>query len=188
MSDSTKETAASPGPAAVYYAEMESPIGPLTLCATDRGLCLIEFGTFADTGSTIKKWLAAHIGPAMLAADPAPLAGAKSQLETYFSGRLQDFTLMLDMRGTAFQRQVWGALRTIPYGTSVSYKDIAVQIGNPQAVRAVGGANNRNPVPVVVPCHRVIGAGGALVGYGGGLDIKTSLLQLEALQAGTLLF
>lgn len=178
---------AAPG-TAVYYTEMESLIGPLTLCATDTGVCLIEFGTFADSRGRIDKWLAAHIGPAVLIAEADALADAKSQLEAYFAGRLQEFTLTLDMRGTDFQLRVWDALHSIPYGESVSYKDIAVRIGNPQAVRAVGGANNRNPVPVIVPCHRVIGAGGALIGYGGGLEIKTSLLQLEALQAGTLLF
>ncbi|UQZ34725.1 [Fe-S]-binding protein [Paenibacillus sp. PK3_47] len=182
-----KESDTAPG-TAVYYTEMESPIGPLTLCATEAGLCLIEFGTMVNTRKRIEKWLAAHMGQAVLMADDLKLNMAKTQLEDYFAGRLKDFALALDMRGTAFQLRVWEALCSIPYGASVSYKDIAVQIGNPQAVRAVGGANNRNPVPVVVPCHRVIGAGGAMVGYGGGLDIKTSLLELEALQAGTLLF
>lgn len=178
---------------AVYYSEMESPIGPLTLCATEAGLCLIEFGTFAGSRENLEKWLKVQIGTVILIEDESRLEQAKAQLEAYFAGGLQDFTLPLDMRGTAFQLQVWEALRGIPYGESASYKDIAVRIGNPQAVRAVGGANNRNPVPVIVPCHRVIGAGGTLVGYAGGLAIKTRLLQLEAEHAlpddtGTYLF
>jgi methylated-DNA-[protein]-cysteine S-methyltransferase/epoxyqueuosine reductase len=126
-----------------------------------------------------------QIGPAAhICEDAQRLSGAHRQLTAYFAGQLQSFDLPLDMRGTVFQRQVWEALLSVPYGESASYKEIAVRIGNPQAVRAVGGANNRNPVPVIVPCHRIIGAGGALVGYAGGLGIKGTLLQLEANQAG----
>lgn len=171
--------------ASVYYREMDSIIGPLTLCATEAGLCLIRFGTFAGTADAIGQWVKAQIGPAaQIYADAEKLSGAHRQLTAYFAGQLQSFDLPLDMRGTVFQRQVWEALLSVPYGESASYKEIAVRIGNPQAVRAVGGANNRNPVPVIVPCHRIIGAGGALVGYAGGLGIKSTLLQLEASQSG----
>ena len=97
----------------------------------------------------------------------------------YFSGRRQVFTLPLALEGTPFQHRVWEALRKIPYGSTCSYGEVAAAVGNPKASRAVGMANNRNPLPVLIPCHRVIGADGGLVGYGGGLDIKKKLLALE---------
>lgn len=131
----------------------------------------------------MEKWLAVQVGAVELLPGEEQLAGAKEQLAEYFSGQRQDFSLPLDMRGTPFQLQVWAALRNIPYGASASYKDVALAVGNAKAVRAVGGANNRNPVPVIVPCHRVIGAAGALVGYAGGLGIKGCLLELEAGQS-----
>lgn len=102
------------------------------------------------------------------------------QLEAYFSGHLKVFELPLAPEGTAFQRRVWSVLETIPYGATASYKEVAGQVGKPKATRAVGLANNRNPIPIFIPCHRVIGADGSLVGYGGGLEIKRFLLGLEA--------
>ncbi len=108
------------------------------------------------------------------------LRDAVAQLQAYFAGELRDFDLRLDMQGTAFQQRVWAALRRIPYGETRSYAAIAGGIGAPRAVRAVGAANGRNPVPIVVPCHRVVGANGSLVGYGGGLPLKRFLLDLEA--------
>jgi methylated-DNA-[protein]-cysteine S-methyltransferase len=108
------------------------------------------------------------------------LRQAIEQLRAYFAGELRDFDLSLDMQGTEFQRRVWLELRNIPYGETRSYSFVANAIGAPKAVRAVGAANGRNPIPIVVPCHRVIGAGGALVGYGGGLPLKRFLLDLEA--------
>lgn len=171
--------------ASLFYKEINSIIGPLTLCATASGLCMIKFGTYEVNSAAIAGWVKAQLGPAaQIYADAGSLSGAEQQLGAYFSGELQSFSVPLDMRGTVFQLQVWEALLSVPYGESASYKDIAVKIGNPQAVRAVGGANNRNPVPVIVPCHRIIGAGGSLVGYAGGLVIKSRLLQLEAEQAG----
>ena len=101
------------------------------------------------------------------------------QLDAYLAGELKEFYLPLAACGTEFMRRTWSALCDIPYGETASYKDIAVKIGNPKAVRAVGMANNRNPIPIFIPCHRVIGANGRLVGYGGGLDIKTRLLEIE---------
>ena len=108
------------------------------------------------------------------------LRQAAEQLRAYFAGELMDFDLTLDMQGTGFQRRVWDELRNIPYGETRSYSFVANTIGAPKAVRAVGAANGRNPIPIVVPCHRVIGAGGTLVGYGGGLPLKRFLLDLEA--------
>jgi len=107
------------------------------------------------------------------------IVDAERQLTEYFAGARRTFTVALDVRGTAFQHEVWRALRTIPFGETRSYGDIARQIGHPTAVRAVGAANGRNPVSIVTPCHRVIGAGGALTGFAGGLDVKARLLVLE---------
>ncbi|WP_337742515.1 methylated-DNA--[protein]-cysteine S-methyltransferase [Fusobacterium gonidiaformans] len=107
------------------------------------------------------------------------LQEVKRQLEEYFSGRLQNFDLPLKPKGTDFQKQVWKALLTIPYGETKSYGDIAKQIGKEKAVRAVGGANHVNPISIVIPCHRVIGKNGNLTGYGGGLEVKEKLLELE---------
>ena len=106
------------------------------------------------------------------------------QLRLYFAGDLQVFDLPLELIGTEFQKKVWSALVTIPYGETRSYTEIAAQIGAPRAVRAVGAANGRNPIPIIVPCHRVIGASGSLVGFGGGLEWKRLLLDLEAKHAG----
>jgi len=113
---------------------------------------------------------------------------AAEQLRAYFAGELRDFDLPLTMEGTEFQRRVWHALLDIPYGQTCSYSHIANVIGAPKAVRAVGAANGRNPIPIVVPCHRVIGASGSLTGYGGGLPLKKRLLALEAKHAAPPLF
>ncbi|AFH59598.1 methylated-DNA--[protein]-cysteine S-methyltransferase [Paenibacillus caseinilyticus] len=164
----------------IRYHEMDSPIGVLTLGISDRdGLCQIEFGSFEEHEDRLRSWSGRFFGTDIWGSDPAALAPFEDQLRCYFAGELRVFTLPLDLRGTPFQVGVWQALTRIPYGEARSYKDVAEAIGSPKAVRAVGGANNRNPVPIVVPCHRVIGAAGAMVGYGGGLSIKTFLLGLE---------
>lgn len=138
-----------------------SPVGPLTLTEECGALVRIEF---ADAG----------------AADRTPLLeSAARQLDEYFAGTRREFDIPLAPVGTPFQQEVWRALRGIPYGATRSYKSVAEAVGRPQACRAVGMANNRNPLPVVVPCHRVVGASGALVGYAGGLDVKRFLLDLE---------
>lgn len=163
----------------VYYDEMISPIGPLTLCSTDKGVCLVEFGSFTVKEAVLQKWSRTWCGGGDFVHDEERMTDVKRQLEEYFAGQRKTFDLKLDLRGTPFQLQVWGALADIPYGEIRSYVDIATAIGRPKAVRAVGGANNKNPVPVIVPCHRVIGADGSLVGYGGGMEIKRQLLTLE---------
>jgi methylated-DNA-[protein]-cysteine S-methyltransferase len=112
--------------------------------------------------------------------DDGVLQGAIDQLTAYFAGGLQEFDLSLTPRGTEFQIAVWEAVAAIPYGTTTSYGQVAAEIGRPTAVRAVGAANGANPVPIVIPCHRVIGSNGKLTGYGGGLDLKASLLELES--------
>ena len=118
-------------------------------------------------------------GEAAVSADPL-LLDAADQLRAYFACELREFDIPLAPAGTAFQRQVWAAVAAIPYGSTASYLEIATAVGRPSACRAVGAANGRNPLPVIVPCHRVVGATGGLTGYGGGLDRKRSLLDLEA--------
>ncbi|MQA25458.1 MAG: methylated-DNA--[protein]-cysteine S-methyltransferase [Micromonosporaceae bacterium] len=146
---------------------MASPIGDLLLGADDDELCRLSFG--------------AGRPPRAPRSDDDPLLrAAVDQLDRYFRGVLIRFTLPLALRGSDFERRVWAALRRIPYGETRSYGDIAKAVGDPQAARAVGIANNHNPVAVIVPCHRVIGADGKLVGYGGGLHRKRHLLSLEA--------
>jgi len=154
---------------------MSSPVGTLTLVATDEGLAGILWENDWPNRAPLR------IGTR----DDSHLVliEAERQLNEYFSGRRREFALELDVEGTPFQRKVWNALRTIPFGETRSYGDIARQIGNPGAMRAVGAANGRNPVSIVVPCHRVIGSTGKLTGFGGGLDAKARLLALEG--AGT---
>ncbi|WP_068776936.1 methylated-DNA--[protein]-cysteine S-methyltransferase [Paenibacillus sp. FJAT-26967] len=157
----------------------ESPAGPLLLAATDQGLCTVAFGGLPDALEKLRRWKMNWMPEAGLRRNPGRLRTFAGQLDEYFAGRRKEFDLPIDLRGTEFQRRVWTALLKVPYGETASYKDIAESIGAPKAVRAVGGANNRNPVPILVPCHRIIGASGQLVGYAGGLNIKTTLLQLE---------
>jgi methylated-DNA-[protein]-cysteine S-methyltransferase len=155
---------------------LDSPIGPLTLVADDSALV----GLYMDVRGHEPE--PATLGEPV-SAEPAEaghvLAAAASQLQAYFAGRLTGFDLPLTLAGTQFQRTVWAALQTIPYGETISYGQLADQIGQPSASRAVGLANGRNPVSIVVPCHRVVGADGSLTGYGGGLDRKRYLLALE---------
>lgn len=147
-----------------YCLHYLSPVGLLRLAAREEGLCRIEFLRDSAPGKD----------------RPHALLGeAARQLDEYFAGQRRTFDLPLCPSGTAFQRQVWQALRAIPYGETRSYAQIAAAVGRPRACRAVGMANHRNPLPIVVPCHRVIGAGGALTGYAGGLEIKKQLLALE---------
>lgn len=154
------------------HAVLDSPVGPLTLVAAGGAL----------TGLYMERTrypLAPQAlgGPASLAA--APFAEAQRQLEAYFAGQLTEFELPLALHGTAFQRRVWAALRRVRYGETVSYGQLADRIGAPAASRAVGLANGRNPVSIIVPCHRVVGADGGLTGYGGGIERKRFLLDLE---------
>ncbi len=162
--------------AAKRYASkiIESPVGRLTLVASNDGLAGILWEREGPAGLSLKLEVQED--------DTHPvLLEAEKQLGEYFDGRRKTFDLKLDVQGTPFQRAVWDALQTIPFGETRSYGDIARQIGNPAAVRATGAANGRNPVPIVVPCHRVIGSTGKLTGFGGGLDVKARLLELEGL-------
>jgi len=153
------------------YRKIDSPVGTLTLVASKHHLVAIAWQGESD---------AAPFGAAP-EGDPHPvLEETERQLRAYFAGELQAFDLPLDFRGTDFQRQVWQALLAIPFGETRSYRDIAVALGRPTATRAVGAANGANPIPIVAPCHRVVGANGSLTGFGGGLENKAFLLDLES--------
>lgn len=150
-------------------ARFDSPVGPLTLVASRIGLRAI---LWPDDDRSIINGLPPP-------ADDATLRRTQSQLTEYFDGGRTGFDLPLDPVGTAFQKSVWEVLRTIPYGDTMTYGEIAVRIGRPDASRAVGAANGRNPVSIVVPCHRVIGSDGSLTGFAGGVETKAFLLGLE---------
>jgi methylated-DNA-[protein]-cysteine S-methyltransferase len=154
----------------VYYCYLETPIGELLLAGDADGLSLIGFPKGSMRREPEPDWIF----------NEKPLAEARRQLREYFAGERRGFDLPLNLSGTEFQVSVLRALLEIPYGETVSYGEIAKRIGRPRAVRAVGAANGRNPLPVVVPCHRVIGSTGDLTGFGGGLDTKEALLRLEA--------
>jgi methylated-DNA-[protein]-cysteine S-methyltransferase len=159
-----------------YYSQVfASPVGELKLVASDTGLAAILWPNETPRRVRIANVTAAPRHHAVL-------TEARRQLKEYFAGQRQTFTLPLEFVGTPFQRRVWAALLTIPYGETRSYSDIARQIGSPAAVRAVGAANGRNPISIVAPCHRVIGTNGKLTGFAGGLDAKHWLLSLEAPQ------
>jgi methylated-DNA-[protein]-cysteine S-methyltransferase len=147
----------------------DSPVGPLTLVAVDGKLV----GCYMDAQR--HRPADAIFGDP----DPEPFAAAVEQLGEYFAGERQDFDLPLAFGGTAFQQRVWAALQEIPYGETESYGELAARIGSPGASRAVGLANGRNPIGIIVPCHRVIGASGSLTGYGGGIERKRQLLDME---------
>jgi len=152
------------------YRKVDSPVGTLTLVASETHLVAIAWqreGEAPPFGAVPEE-------------DPHPVLDETGrQLRAYFAGERRDFDLPLDFRGTDFQRQVWQALLAIPFGETRSYRDIAVALGRPTATRAVGAANGRNPIPIVAPCHRVIGTNGSLTGFGGGLENKAFLLDLE---------
>ena len=159
------------------YRTIDSPIGLLTLAGDERTLTNLRMVDQTYEPSR-DDWLL----------DDRAFPDAVDQLSAYFAGELQEFDLRLECGGTEFQRKVWAALRTIPYGETRSYGEISEQIGSPSASRAVGLANGHNPIAVIVPCHRVIGANGSLTGFGGGLARKRTLLDLEKSAANLTLF
>lgn len=155
----------------LFYKFMDSPVGKLKLVASDKGLVAILWENDSPRRVRLED-LAEDANHPML-------AQAAQQLQEYFAGKRKSFSMPLDMRGTRFQKDVWQALQAIPFGETRTYGDLAKQLGNPAATRAVGAANGRNPVSIVVPCHRVIGASGKLTGFAGGLGVKAQLLGLE---------
>jgi methylated-DNA-[protein]-cysteine S-methyltransferase len=151
------------------YTYIDSPVGRLLLAGDERGLWLLSFADGGNPARPGDEWLASQ----------STFREAGRQLDAYFHRELRSFTLPLHLSGTDFQVAVWKALISIPYGSTTSYGALARSIGRPSAVRAVGGANHANPIAIVVPCHRVVGSNGKLVGYGGGLAVKDKLLALE---------
>jgi methylated-DNA-[protein]-cysteine S-methyltransferase len=164
----------------IYYTTtVESPCGPL-LCVVDEASAVIriEFGNGRDAQKVKERMQDRGIE---VIEDPARTAEVRRQLAEYFAGERREFDLVLAPAGTPFERSVWDELRKIPFGETRSYGEIAQALGRPGAARAVGRANGANPIPIVVPCHRVIGSDGSLTGFGGGLDAKSRLLELEGL-------
>jgi len=161
----------------MYYCYLDTPIGELLLAGDDDGLAMVGFPKGPMRRNPESDWIF----------NEKPLTAARRQLREYFAGKRRSFELPLKLSGTNFQQSVLRALQEIPYGETVSYGEIARRIGRPRAVRAVGAANGRNPLPIVIPCHRVIGKSGDLTGFGGGLDTKEALLRLEAEQTQDLL-
>jgi methylated-DNA-[protein]-cysteine S-methyltransferase len=161
----------------VAYTEFDSPVGTLLLATTPRGLVRITFPVEAP--ETVLEQLAESVSPRILES-PAKLDDARRELDRYFEGKLHDFDVPLDWQLTrGFYRKVLRATARIPYGQTRSYSEMAKRAGSPRAVRATGTALGSNPLPIVVPCHRVLRSGGALGGYGGGLEVKQTLLELE---------
>lgn len=153
----------------MYYRYLETPIGDLLLAGDEDGLSLVSFPEGSMRRDPEPEWIYSE----------KPFAEAARQLTDYFAGSLKAFDLSLKPTGTEFQLAVLDELQKIPYGTTTSYGDIAERIGRPKAVRAVGAANGRNPLPIIIPCHRVVGSSGDLTGFGGGLPTKKALLRLE---------
>lgn len=154
---------------------MDSPVGRLKIVASDNGLAAILWENDNPNRVRVRIYVENNTHPVLLAVE--------RELLEYFEGKRTTFSLTLDPIGTDFQKEVWKALSTIPYGETRSYMDIAKQIGNVKAVRAVGAANGRNPISIVVPCHRVIGSSGELTGFAGGLEAKAALLSLEGIKS-----
>lgn len=154
----------------MYYCYLNTPVGDLLLAGDDEALSLVGFPKGKMRRDPDPDWIF----------NEKPFAAARQQLGQYFAGERREFDLPLHLTGTEFQIQVLEELQRIPYGETTSYGDVAKRIGRPKAVRAVGAANGRNPLPIIIPCHRVIGSSGDLTGFGGGLDTKEALLRLEA--------
>jgi AraC family transcriptional regulator of adaptative response/methylated-DNA-[protein]-cysteine methyltransferase len=158
--------------------ELATPLGPMIAVASDAGVCLLEFADRRMLPAQLAS-VRRRVGP-VHGGEHELLDRLGEDLEAYFAGRLSDFSVPLDAPGSEFQERVWAELRRIPYGETISYRELAARVGSPAASRAVGRANGSNRIAIVIPCHRVVAAGGGLGGYGGGLDRKQRLLSLEA--------
>ncbi len=171
-----REAAARSGLLDAAYAVVESPLGDLLVATSDRGILRISYD--ADVEEQLD-WLSETAGRSVLHS-PSAVASVRRELDEYFSGRRRVFDLGIDLRGlTSFTERVLNELARVPYGHTATYAELAARAGNPKAARAVGMTMNRNPIPIVLPCHRIVGANGTLVGYAGGLDRKVALLTLE---------
>jgi methylated-DNA-[protein]-cysteine S-methyltransferase len=174
---SFRQAAAQAGLVDVSFDVADTPVGPLLLAVTEAGLCRISFDPEPERETDE---LARTFGVRVLRS-PREVDRVRRELDEYFQGRRRMFDLPLDLRGrTGFSREILDRLARVPYGEVTTYKSLAVEAGNPHAARAVGTIMNRNPIPIVLPCHRVVGSNGSLVGYGGGIDRKRQLLDLES--------
>jgi AraC family transcriptional regulator, regulatory protein of adaptative response / methylated-DNA-[protein]-cysteine methyltransferase len=184
LSDVLPDPPANPGADQLLITTLDTPLGPMVAGAGDSGLCLLEFldrrALRTELADLSHRFNSAVTVVPKSASLPRWLRAASDQLAAYFHASLKSFTIPLTAPGTPFQTRVWDALNTIPYGQTRSYGDIARQIGQPEAVRAVGAANGANRIAIIIPCHRVIEANGKLRGYGGGLERKRALLDLES--------
>ena len=176
LDDRFRARASDAGLLDVAYDVADSPVGPLLLAATPRGVCRISFDPDAERElDSLARWFGARI-----LRSAKPVDAVRRELDGYFDGTRRDFDLPVDLSPLpAFQRLVLEELARVPYGETATYGGLAARVGNPRAARAVGGALNRNPIPIVLPCHRVVGSSGSLVGYAGGLERKRALLELE---------
>lgn len=164
----------------LYVQEMDSPIGTLTMVVSNQGLCRVDFGDWEENVPLYQKWAARYFTDWEWKGSNEKTKKLSSQISEYFHGKRKNFTLEPDFYGTDFQVRVWKAMyEGIPFGETRTYKQIAEAVGSPRAFRAVGGALNKNPVAIIVPCHRVIGSDGTLTGFGGGMEKKEVLLNLE---------
>ena len=161
----------------IAYAKMDSPVGPVWVARTGAGVCALGLGD--GQPETMFEQLSRYVAEERPREDPEALASALAQLREYFSRIRREFDLPLDVDGTPFQRAVWDEVAAIPYGATATYGEIARRLGHPQAARAVGAALGANLLPILIPCHRVIGVGDRLIGYGAGVEIKAALLRLE---------
>ncbi len=161
----------------IHTARFDSPIGPLRVASSDKGLAYVELPH--ANGRGFRGWLKSHASDAVVVERRTPNDEAIDQILEYLDGGRRRFELDLDLRATPFQKAVYKHVAKIGYGETLSYSDIADALGKPKAVRAVGAANGANPIPLVIPCHRVIARGGALQGYAGGVDLKARLLAME---------
>ncbi len=160
------------------YDHFTAPIGHITVVKSAQGVCFI--GLPSTTLKQVEVWARRHIPGESLTSSPEPFERERRELQEYFNGRRSEFTFPLDRRGTPFSHKVLEAVHRVPYGETTTYGQIARRIGRPRAARAVGRTVAANPLPLVIPCHRIVGTGGALTGFGGGLPLKEQLLQLEA--------
>ncbi len=167
----------------IHLVQLSSPIGPLMAGAVDEGICLLEFGEgrrFEAESAALARLLKTEI----IEGDHPHLSNLKTQLEEYFSGQRKSFDLPLVTPGTAFQQTVWQKLLQIPYGKTTSYLELSKSLGDPKSIRAVAHANGTNRIAIIIPCHRVIGSNGSLIGYGGGIWRKRWLLEFEQGHSG----
>lgn len=161
----------------VYYGEFVHQLGAVRIAATERGI--VQVGLPSESGEKFWVWLKQRFPKAAFEKNESRTQTVFDQLHEYFEGRRQAFSLELDLRGTEFQKTVWKAILKIPYGRTITYGELAKDVGSPEAARAAGAATGANPIGIIVPCHRVVGANGSLTGYGGGLPMKEFLLNLE---------